>query len=156
MNHIFGLVFFKKREKAFKAGVAGILAIVDPICRGVCYQNITAPFSLQLPPEPANPFDHLLFGILVRWSAVNGMVVIFDGSSQAHNTQPLEDHKLILNAVAAFRRLLFVMMVMIAVNIEERSFDHGNEKGEVFAFQVAAGYDKINPLEAFSLKVIPE
>ena len=101
--------------------------------------------------EPAGAAGHFIFRILVRLIAP-----IAHAAAQADDAHAVMDIELILDADAALRRLLLIVHIVIAVNIEDGRVRKAGQEGQIGSGQIAAGDDQIDALQAALVKAFPE
>ena len=85
-----------------------------------------------------------------------GTSIIERAAAQPHDPKTLDLDKLAVDAVAAFRGVLFVAAVMVAVDIEKGSTAHGDEKAQIFGFQVSRRKDQVDPIKLAWPIIIPK
>ena len=52
--------------------------------------------------------------------------------------------------------MVYIILIVIPVNIEQGSPAHGHKEAEIIRFQVTAGQDKVYPVQCARLIVVPK
>lgn len=114
VNMVLRLVLVQEIVEALKAAVREVVRVAPARGGRVAEQDIDAAGLGDLPPDPAQTAFHLPLGILMR------SAVIHRTAAHAEDAQPLYGHELVLDAVAALGRGLFIAPVVIAADIQHR------------------------------------
>ena len=149
VNHVQGLVLVQQGQQALKPPVGVILAVAVALGRGVGHHQIHSPCPPQLEPELPNAAGHLPLRVLVGAAAVES------AAPQSQNSQALADHQLVLDTVAPLRRVPVVGLIVVAVHVQKGRTAHGDQKGEIGRFHVAAGDDQVYAVQPPRLVVVP-
>ncbi len=72
------------------------------------------------------------------------MAVVLHAAPEADDPDSFIFDDLVLNTVAAFRRVVHIVCIVVAMDIEQGSLDHCNQEGKILAFQISAGDDKVH------------
>ena len=145
-----GLILVQHPVKGPEAGMGQVGAGHHVLARRMGQQNIKSLFKIQLWGQPYGPQIHLPVGVLM------GALLIAHGAPQAYDTQALILIVLPVDTGAAQRRVLFIVPVVVAMDIEHRAVGKGSQKGQVMGFQVPAGEDQVHPLQLIRRKIVPE
>ncbi len=125
VDKIGGGIAIHQSEKSLKAPVRQIILIIEMICGRMGQQNIKSPVALKRIPQSSDTGVHLPFRILM------GTLLVAHGAAQPQNTNPLMDVNLILHTDTAVRRRSFIDSIVVAVDIEHRTFKKGGKKGQI-------------------------
>ena len=108
-------------------------------------------FTAQLPAERRDAGGHFLFG-----KHINTVRTVADGTAQSQDPDAAYLNDFSVGTEAAFRRLFFIPVVMIAADIDDGRVSETGEERQVFRGQVAGGQDQIHAAERFPAKVPPK
>lgn len=140
VHKISGPVRIQQVPESLKALMRQILAIEKTLSRRVGQQDVDSPVSLQRKPQLPDPAVHLRLSILVDSR------LIPEGTSQTEDSYTLVDIDGIFHADTALRRGLGIAVVVISMDIENRTFYKSGEKREVLRRQIPAGQNQIHPV----------
>ena len=141
VQHIGGMVFFHQPEKGFISPVNHILSIPDAPGRGMGYQHVEPSVFVELPGQFQDPQLHLVFAVHIL------AFLIGETAAETEETDAVVYENLSVNVDAAFRRQFGIMIVMIAVDIQQRNVGACHQEGQVAGIQVAAGDDQVRILQ---------
>ena len=108
---VHGLVLFQQIPEAVKAPVRPVFRVAHTLRRCMGHHDIHTAGAPQLPAQAADPPAHLPLGILV----FAGM--IFAAAPQTQDPDAVVDNDMVINTVAALRRNLIIVHIMVTVNI---------------------------------------
>ena len=146
-NHGCGVPTVKPWNMALVEEKMALVKAADPIAIAM---DIDAAGLGDLPPHLAQTAFHLPLGILMR------SAVIHRTAAHAEDAQPLYGHELVLDAVAALGRGLFIAPVVIAADIQHRRAPHRHKEAQVFGLQVTAGQDEVDAVQPPRHVIVPE
>ena len=150
VHHVARTVLFHHIQKGFEPGVRQIGVVAEAARGGMGHQDINAAAAPDFEAELLNALAHLLFGILVH------AAVIAHRAAEAENAQAADGHDLILDAQAPFRRVLGVLVVVVAADIEDGRGGEAGEEGEIAGGQIAAGQHQLHAFELAPVQMLPE
>ena len=110
---------------AAKSLMKGIASVAQPLCRRVGHKHIKAAVRAYL----RQPAHHLPRKILLR--IVEGLGAAAVSAAKADEPHAFNHHHLLRQVIAALRRVMQVLTVMIARHIQKGGGYHGRQKGEV-------------------------
>ena len=137
-----GLQLIQQVVEAGETLVGQIVAVVQAPGGGVGQQHVDAPHPAHLGPQPCDAPAHGALGVLV-----GALAVVADRAAQAHDPQALPVVDPVVHADAAARLMLGVIVVVVAVDVED---GRGGEVGQIFqvgAGQVPAGQDQVYAIQ---------
>ena len=140
VHKISGPVRIQQVPESLKALMRQILAIEKALSRRVGQQDVDSPVPLQRKPKLPDPAVHLRLGILVDSR------LIPHGTSQTEDPYTLVDIDGIFHTDTPLRRRLVIAVVVISMDIENRTFHKSSEKGKVLGSQIPAGQNQIHPV----------
>ena len=141
VDEILGFVFFHQRTETFKTLMGKIFPVVEPPGGGMGQKNIEAFVADQFHPEFPDAGPHFFFGVLVR------AVAVAHGTAKSEDTDPFVDIEIIIHTDAALGRGHFILVIVVSVNIENRTVRQCYQKTEISGTQIPAGDDKVNALQ---------
>ena len=130
--------------EAFKAPVRQVLQVVQTVGRRVRQQDVKAAASSELGRKVFDARLHLLFGVHIFSLAVAV------GAAQTQNAQTVHIDQPVVGADTALR-LTAERVVVVAVDIDQRTVRQRHQKLNVFGTQIAAREDQIEFVEPSGL-----
>lgn len=150
MDEIARLILVNQIQQTLKSLMCPVAVVSVSKGRGVGDNNVYTSGTPQLKAQLPNAPCHLPLAVLM------GAAVVKKTAAQTEDAQAFDGEQLVLNAIAALRRILFIAPVMISVDVQQRSAAHGNQKAEITGVQIAAGENQVDPIQTAGLVVIPE
>ena len=74
-------------------------------------------------------------------------VAVAHGTAKSEDTDPFVDIEIIIHTDAALGRGHFILVIVVSVNIENRTVRQCYQKTEISGTQIPAGDDKVNALQ---------
>ena len=146
-----GLPLVQKGVEALKAAVGQVLAVVQAPGGGVGQQDVHPAHPPHLAAQPGDPPAHGLLGVLVR-----ALAVVAHRATQTHHPQALPDIDAVVHADAAARLLPGILLVVVAVHIEDGRGGEIGQKFQIGAGQVPAGKDQVDPFQPLAALRTPQ
>ena len=145
-----GVVLVQQVHQRVKAPVGRVLVVAQTGRGRVGYDNVHAAHPFEFPGQLCDSRPHLAVGILV------GAGMIPAAAAKPQNADAVIFHDVPVDAVTALGGHLIVVYVMIAVDIQYRTFCHGDQKAQVFGVQVTAGKNQVVIIQPAGGVVIPQ
>lgn len=150
VDEITGLVAVQQVAEGLKAPVGQVFPVVDIPGRRMGKENINTAMAKKRERSLFCPALHFLLLVLVF------SVVVIHGAAKAQNPDALVNVELVIHADAALRRFAFVLGIMVAVHVQNRSVGHGDQEGKVLRTKISRRQDEIDVCQLLFLVIIPE
>ena len=115
VDHDGGAVLVQQGPETFEPAVGDMLLVAHTADRGVGEENIETAGGTEIPAERPDPVFHLLLGI-----HIDGIRPVTQAAAEAENPDPFELHDLSVRTEAALRRLLGILVIVVAVDVDHR------------------------------------
>jgi hypothetical protein len=150
MDKITGSELLQQIPEPFESGMGKVLPVSYFPGGRVGDQNIKAFFPPDAWQQFQNPPVHLILGILVCPRFVT------HGTAEPHKTNSLIFKNFPVNTDTAFRRRLLIAVIMIPVDIENRSGKKCGQEGKIMGVKIPTGEDHIDSIQFAFFKKIPK
>ena len=151
VNNDRGAILMKERFETLKAPVSQIRLIPDAGDGGMGEENVEAAGRLQLVPEVPDSGGHLL---LREHGGAAGPIA--HAAAQPEDPNSLHQDNMAFGADAALGGPFVVMLIMIAVNIDDRSGAEAGHIAEVGGGEIPGGKNQIRRFQGFPAEFTPE
>ena len=138
MNEITWLILINQAAEAFKPFVTWVFSIVDMSGRSVSKNNINAALPPDCRPKPTDNRAHLPLCVLIR------AAIVPVRSLQTKNIYSSNLYQPAVQVIAAFRRLIFITNIMVALHIVKGGFKKMKQTGKVFRGKITTGNNEVN------------
>jgi hypothetical protein len=130
MDEEFRFVFFHKFAECTESLVRQITSVVKLVGRSMCKQDIESAMPKKREPEFPDPPPHLAFCILVDSR------LVAHGSSEPEDPHALINVNAVFDADTALRGTHFVLIIMVAADIEDRGLGKSDQKRKIIWVEI--------------------
>ena len=114
-------------------------------------ENIKAACGADFSPQGSDTGGHFLFRI-----HMHTVRAVAERTAEPENADSFDQDDFPFRGQAAFRRILLIAVIVVAVNIDDRRVGKTGQERQVFRGQVPGGQDQVYTAEGFPAVITPE